>query len=578
MHEKAGPRDLIIFSGELGIHDEENEQFGESSHFALLAARGWKFIYGQAQVGPTSSLGHLVDHMATNRATPAQVKVFATTNQASELPVTHTPLSDHNAVKATFSIRFEATEADRRSNVSPDAQHFFIGDADQQIQQIIASEKIVEEFAFSAKKEDEIDTFKRRMFPLTVRPDPRDTSYVAECARAQCDYQDLVSETAMEQQAMDDMTTDLSGKMLELRKECSEQIRGNNNISQLMQNAHAVITAINDDWVIKCNNLHDELKDAEVRTQTSEMEVNAEIYDVKSRIFEAEQQLEDMDAGRDALSRHLDSIDESIDGFRKDIEEEKKMTREIKEVGDKNWRERSEKYAKDAEHLQQELKVIDDELQRILAGSEVEFARLEGELKEKDLQLAETDACAEREFSEFKARCETWKVECAEKQGEFASNEAKIASQLEEVREFEANRHFFEETMKLSHERHEQLQDESRVAARQIADLEQELVMIRDSTKECERHLQEYKGKSRSKVDKDAANQAAEELQNKLWDLDRRIAAEEQRNQELASELDAAPPRGGLCACFFPRPRLAPRTDAKPLAIEAPRSGSDEWV
>lgn len=581
MQSKAGIKDLVIFAGDLGVNTGADKDAYEPSHFAVLAERGWTPVYGLDQVGPTSKSGHLVDHMITNRTTPATVKVFATTNQDGELPVTDTPLSDHNAVKATFSIRYEASEADRlateldrrameadgRTTVSPDAVHFFIGDDVEQ--QMV---------------ESDLDKFKRSMFPLTVRPDPNDNSYVAECARAQCDYQDLTAETAMEQQAMDDMTSDLSEQMLELRRECAEQIRGNNDISQLMRNAHSVITAVNEDFLEKSAALYDELEDAESRTQTREMEMNAEISDVKNRILEAEQQLEDMETGRYALRRHMESIDESLEGFRKDIEEERKMTREIKEVGDKNFRERSEKDAELKRSLQKELQIIDDEFQ-VLSASEQELSRLEGEVREKDPQLAETEASVEKECSEFKVRVDAWRAECAEKQEEFTNNEERINSQLAEVQEFQTNRPIFEEMVQKSYEKLRQYQDDKQMITREIADLEQQLLMIRENTKEYEsRHL-EFKGKGKGK-----GKLSAEELQSELAGLVEQIKAEEARRYDLC-ELDTSPPRGGLCACFFPprRSRPAPPPPAplpppappaapkKDLRVEASRP-EDDWM
>jgi len=76
------------------------------SPFATLRKNGWKLAYSHANIGATSQSGILVDHMAISRDVPVLAEVVPTTNPRgpSAKAVTHTPISDHNAVKASFSI------------------------------------------------------------------------------------------------------------------------------------------------------------------------------------------------------------------------------------------------------------------------------------------------------------------------------------------------------------------------------------------------------------------------------------------------------------------------------------------
>jgi len=78
-----------------------------TSPFKSIASHKWMMAYDQAAVGVTSSFGHLIDHMALSRPLKKVcAEVLHLTNQkfGNQPSDTDLPLTDHNAVKAVFSI------------------------------------------------------------------------------------------------------------------------------------------------------------------------------------------------------------------------------------------------------------------------------------------------------------------------------------------------------------------------------------------------------------------------------------------------------------------------------------------
>ena len=76
------------------------------SPFEAIQKQGWSLAYG-AEVGISSSFGHLIDHMAMSHPLKvASAKVSYLTNQKfGKGPLdTDLPLTDHNAVRAVFML------------------------------------------------------------------------------------------------------------------------------------------------------------------------------------------------------------------------------------------------------------------------------------------------------------------------------------------------------------------------------------------------------------------------------------------------------------------------------------------
>jgi len=104
---------------EAGLDDEQMiERFEHyvTSPFTAIAEKGWKLAYNPQQVGPTSSYGETVDHVATSRVCTTHVKKFFMTNQrfGTGEPDTDLVLSDHNAVKVTIQLSDQRDMSRRR--------------------------------------------------------------------------------------------------------------------------------------------------------------------------------------------------------------------------------------------------------------------------------------------------------------------------------------------------------------------------------------------------------------------------------------------------------------------------------
>lgn len=76
------------------------------SPFIAIKDEGWTLAYSEGQVGATSTFGHVIDHMAvSDHRLSAQVERLIATNQRfSQTKDTDVPITDHNAVQATFDF------------------------------------------------------------------------------------------------------------------------------------------------------------------------------------------------------------------------------------------------------------------------------------------------------------------------------------------------------------------------------------------------------------------------------------------------------------------------------------------
>lgn len=101
----------------IDIGSQLEERFKEymTSPFNAIERCGWTLAYSEEDVGTTSAFGHLVDHMAVSRPDlPVRTEKFLTTNQRfSKQRDTDVPITDHNAVKATFYVTCGASVSKR---------------------------------------------------------------------------------------------------------------------------------------------------------------------------------------------------------------------------------------------------------------------------------------------------------------------------------------------------------------------------------------------------------------------------------------------------------------------------------
>jgi len=137
----ATSHDLAVLAGDFGepmAAEASGPQGVKRSPFDALASSGWHLAYTQAQVGPISDCGHLVDYMATSRHVPVTTNVFATANpkDGGLSPATDVPLSDHNFIKAAFRIQGPEDLGQplstpillEKTAVASAPQRFYIGD------------------------------------------------------------------------------------------------------------------------------------------------------------------------------------------------------------------------------------------------------------------------------------------------------------------------------------------------------------------------------------------------------------------------------------------------------------------
>lgn len=106
----ASSEGVIADAAKLGLSAEETEaRFATYmvSPFAAIAEEGWRMAYDPVMVGATSAFGQTIDHMATSQVCDARVEKLYTTNQrfGGGPPDTSIPLTDHNAVKVTFTTQ-----------------------------------------------------------------------------------------------------------------------------------------------------------------------------------------------------------------------------------------------------------------------------------------------------------------------------------------------------------------------------------------------------------------------------------------------------------------------------------------
>jgi hypothetical protein len=543
--------DVGLFVGDLGVATEEGDQAHQSSPFGLLSVRGWILAYGQSQVGPTSSSGQLVDHMVTSKPVPATVKVFATTNQKdrNQPAVTKVPLSDHNVVKATFSLRYPISEADK-ADLMP--QQYYIGE-DEGVQ-LLAEASLHEK--------------RRRNFPLAFRPDPSDTSYVGTCARYEFECQDLMNERTSEQQAMEEITATLSEQMWRLRDQCSEQIHSKSVLIQRIQEAKDSVTSMNETWSTARATLEAELEDEKFQKEHVEVELRAEEEELKMQIAQGTRQLENMAMARRSLGRHLSNMGKIKAVMQGDIEDEKRMTNEIAEAGEKQMLEWAAK--------QNEIRV---ELNDALAAHRADHHAWEAQ-KQAELQLdwdrkSELDAeevdlqhRLRRAHEEMAHQAQELRTEAAENARELQKLNESIAEELQASNRLEETRPDCEENTRMSVLRAAELRKVTEECKVEITTLTQDCDAIKAHLEELRVQVAKAKPKSSRDV---SAKEVIKNLETTKIELDASIEIERKRQEDLQSRLRMAEQRPGLFSCFRPKARAPPIADA---ASKSSRSGT----
>jgi len=544
--------DLALFVGDLGA--EPNEQAHESSPFGLLSERGWKLAYGQAQVGPTSSSGQLTDHMAMSRAVPALVKVFATTNQCGENmpPVTQVPLSNHNFVKATFSVRYSVSEADKAViNGQPQP---YIGGAEGQhnMEQALVT--------------------RRKNFPLAFRPDPTDNSYVGTCARLEFEAQDLMNERTSEQQAMEEITASLSEQMWRLRDQCSDQIQGKSVLIQRINEANDSVTGMNETWAATRYMLQAELEEERVQKEAIEAEMREEEAQVQAQIAEGNRQLENMRLARRSLGRHLSSMGKLKAVMLNDIEDERRMSSELMEAGEKQMVEWTEQQHEMRSELLEALAVHKAEHDAWKADMEAELQLAWKKKSDVDAEEALVEQSLRLAQEEMSQQMQTLRTEGAAKSHLLQELNSEIQEAHVERRSHEDAGPVDEKAAMSIALTLAELKNERQACQDEIAGLDQDCASLHASVENLKKDAALAKPKSRRESEDRSQVMRVYEADKSKLELD--IADQRRIQEELKSQLQMAQKRPSIFACFRPRAKAPVRGDS-PKPIGAADSSTD---
>ncbi|CAE8609345.1 unnamed protein product [Polarella glacialis] len=298
-----------------------------ASPFNVLLQRGWKFAYSQAQVGPTSPNGQLVDYMATNRtvSVTAQRLNASYAHLQSRMP-DMVALSDRHFVMATFSLR--APEAPPEPVVSkppddavlskrlvaavsskrpPEAAHKDFPDGGF-LPPAWASQRHLQAMHLGNALAAEKVSARLAVASHGLAPSSSFSPPARRTGRAQdlkCEHEDLVREHASEKQAAELMQAQLSSEMRELRDQCHEQGQTMGVLTQRLSDARGAVTAELQGAAAVRDELQSELLSQQSQHRGSQAALCREEAEAACRVEAVEEQLASMIAVRDSMQAQL---------------------------------------------------------------------------------------------------------------------------------------------------------------------------------------------------------------------------------------------------------------------------------
>lgn len=578
---------------QMGLTREELERRFKAYHcspFAALAEHDWHLAYNQAQVGPTSDLGDLVDHMATSRSVPVSVKVFPTTNQrtGNHPAITQVPLSDHNFVKATFSVKFPAQETTEKGpKLALPTQHFFIGDGTPAPSP--PPEPQVEPDAMVTDRGhiDAADELARRASAIAGEDDAADgEDYSAKYAKLEQEREELQLKYRIQQESIEDLQISLSSEMRELRDKCYEGGQTLSSMAKAMEDARDAVTQEMERYRGTNAMLQAELESEEHQRHALQLEHQAEEEKARQQIEAAEKQLECMEVARRSLGMHLSSIGKIKAGFSEDIREERRWRRELVEQGERQLREWREKHEKDFDELQHEL----DEHKASHAAWKANAAQIENRLRsEWDEWLSEEGEAnaallrAQQSHEAAKAEIEA-KHEACQRHHEELRQELLAVDQ--ENQQFELHhKPGFDKEHQHHEDRSAQVQEEYRVLQAEMDHTRQDIVRAAAHSRQLRDELDKWsaeplqekgQGKKGPKNGKRDLTAEARELRKELQDTEEHIQYARKKNEELERDLERADHAGfaGLFGCFRTKAPATKRTDRDNVPPLPPPSSS----
>mmetsp|Transcript_132101 Transcript_132101/g.240362 ORF Transcript_132101/g.240362 Transcript_132101/m.240362 type:complete len:947 (+) Transcript_132101:197-3037(+) len=569
---------------QMGLPLDEVEQRFKAYHcspFEALVENDWRLAYSQAQVGPTSNLGDLVDHMATSRAVPVSVKVFPTTNQkkGDHPAITQVPLSDHNFVKATFSVRYPMQDAEEKAAGSPTSptQHYWIGDGSSAASPPPEHREIGEAAAVIGEAVDGED------------------SYAARCAKLERDREELSQKYRAQQEAIEELQYSINSEMRELRDKCLEDVQTISNMTKAMQVAQDAVTVEMERYRGTNAMLQAELEAEEHQRHALELEHRAEEEKARRQIEAAEKQLESMEVARRSLGMHLSSIGKIKAGFSEDIKEERRWRRELVEQGERQLREWREKNVKECDHLQQELDTHKASHLKWKSDASAIEKQLHAEWNEWISEESEANAALQR----AQLAHESAKGEAEAKYDACQRLHEELRMELQEIdRESQQFERDHKPVSDMEHQHHEDRQAQLREEKKELqADIDVTLMeyhrAVADKTK-----LKELITKTRAErpelkdaksIDIKKGQAEAAKLQQELQTTEEHIRHAMFKNEQLVRELERAEHQGlaGLFSCFRTKasakgrgatqPPLPPPPTDPPSDPDGGKASSD-WI
>jgi len=303
----AHPKDigpvLVTDASKSGFHtDELRKRFQDylASPFKVMAEHRWKLAYDQFQVGSTSPEGRLVDHMATNYQTAVQAEVLSSGS--------HTSLSDHDFVKAKFSVPVQQAKGRRAPLHSAVREHR----VDSMVQGLKSAQWMKNGALAAAAKAGA----NQRM-------------------RLRCEQEDLRRQLETEKHAADELQAELTSEMRELRDRCHEQGQTVGLLTQRLADARSAIAAELQDAATERAALRGELMSEESQRQKLQATLMHEEAEASSRVEAADQQLASMVAVRDSLQAQLQSALKVQAELREHISAEREGRAELEVAGER---------------------------------------------------------------------------------------------------------------------------------------------------------------------------------------------------------------------------------------------------
>lgn len=359
--------------------------------------------------------------------------------------------------------------------------------------------------------------------------------------RLRCEQEDLMNELHCERQAAEELQTELSSEMRELRDRCHEQGQTVGLLTQRLADARSAIAAELQDAAAERAALGAELSEESQRNRLQAAMVHEEA-EATSRVEAYEQQLASMVAVRDSLQAQLEAALKVQTELREHLAAERDGRAELEVAGEREmlaWEKNKEMMHSPGAELQS-VRDAQTKLQQHLNAEAVLCEREAAALRDRMEELEEEMQAAE----ESKQRC-TVALGAAGCEWTLLHEEAAEAEQAASVRSAELER-----------------------ITRQAREIQAQVHGVKEDILQCRQ------------------DHTALELKQERDFLHEEVQQEALRQEDLYLELDEARRSRSLFQCLFPRkpppqPPLPPpstatmRTKPQPIRTSPTFQGSN---